>query len=271
MQIDWLTVAAQIVNFLVLVWLLKRFLYAPITDAMRRREERIEERLKEARTAREEAEDEAKRLRRKQDELEAEKDQILDDAREEARNLRGRLEEDVRAEMEEKRKAWRDHLAEERDAFAAALQRQAGQQVLEITRRVLADYADSDLTDRVVSTFVQRLNGLDAETRKKMTEAASQEDEAARVETGAPIDSAAKSKITRAIHEVLSTDVDVDYAEDGELVLGVRLTIGDYTVEWSAVRYLDRLHTELGELIEAGSAPAGKARQDAEDAKRESA
>ena len=41
MQIDWLTVAAQIVNFLVLVWLLQRFLYKPITNAMHRREERI--------------------------------------------------------------------------------------------------------------------------------------------------------------------------------------------------------------------------------------
>ena len=38
MQIDWLTVAAQIVNFLVLVWLLQRFLYRPITDAMARRD-----------------------------------------------------------------------------------------------------------------------------------------------------------------------------------------------------------------------------------------
>jgi len=55
LQIDWLTVAAQIVNFLVLIWLLQRFLYKPITNAMRRREERIEDRLAEAKEAREEA------------------------------------------------------------------------------------------------------------------------------------------------------------------------------------------------------------------------
>ena len=45
MQIDWLTVAAQIVNFLVLVWLLQRFLYRPIVSAMAERENRIETRL----------------------------------------------------------------------------------------------------------------------------------------------------------------------------------------------------------------------------------
>jgi len=43
-QIDWLTVAAQITNFLVLVWLLHRFLYQPITNAMEQRQAQIEKR-----------------------------------------------------------------------------------------------------------------------------------------------------------------------------------------------------------------------------------
>ena len=41
MLIDWFTVGAQVVNFLILVWLLKRFLYRPILDAIDAREKRI--------------------------------------------------------------------------------------------------------------------------------------------------------------------------------------------------------------------------------------
>jgi alternate F1F0 ATPase F0 subunit B len=169
LQIDWLTVAAQIVNFLVLVWLLQRFLYKPITNAMRRREERIEERLSEAKSARTEAEKEAEALRRKEAELEDSKAEILNAAREEADALRERLEAEIREEMEEKRAAWQAHLAEERDAFVTSLRRQAGKKVLEITERVLSDYADSDTAERVVATFAERLKALDAETREKMT------------------------------------------------------------------------------------------------------
>lgn len=271
MQIDWLTVAAQIVNFLVLVWLLQRFLYKPITNAMRRREARIETRLTEARTAREEAETEALRLKEKEAEIEARKTEILDAAREEASQLRERLEAEIRDDMEEKREIWQDHLAEERDAFAASLQRQAGLQVLQITKRVLADYADSDLMDRVVETFAGRLNGLDEETRRKMTEAASRDGVRADVRTGAAIESVAKGRITRSIHEVLSTDIEVDYGEDPEMVIGVRLTVGDYTVEWSAVRYLERLQTELRELIDAGSRVAGKSRGGTDGTERKTA
>lgn len=253
MQIDWLTVTAQIVNFLVLVWLLQRFLYKPITSAMRRRETRIEERLSEARVIREEAEDEVRRLKQRQADLEADRAAILDAARDESSQLRARLEAEIRDEMDEKRKIWRDHLAEERDALVASVQRQAGHQIFQITRRVLADYADSDLTDRVVLSFVQRLDALDDETQAKMAEAAARDGSGARVDTSAAIDSAAKARITRAIHRTLSADLDVAYAEDRDLVLGVRLTVGDHTVEWSAVRYLDRLQTELGELIDAGT------------------
>ena len=257
MQIDWITVAAQIVNFLVLVWLLQRFLYKPITGAMRRREERIEERLAEAREAREKAEEEARKLRKKEEELEASKDEILGKAREEAANLRERLEAEIREDMEDKRAAWQEHLAEERDAFVASLQRQAGTRVLEITERVLADYADTDTAARVVATFTDRLRSLDEDARARMTEAAAAQDEPALVQTDSELDSAAKGRITRAIHETLSTDIPIDYRKDRDMVFGARLTIGDHTVEWSASRYLDRLGTELREIIDAGTGKPG--------------
>ncbi len=48
MEIDWLTVSAQIVNFLVLVWLLQHFLYKPVIDAMDRRQQSIADNINEA-------------------------------------------------------------------------------------------------------------------------------------------------------------------------------------------------------------------------------
>lgn len=265
MQIDWLTVAAQIINFLVLVWLLQRVLYKPITTAMRRREERIEARLAEAKEARQEAEQEARASRQKQKDLEADKDEILSTARQEAEELRERLEAEIRKDMEEKRAAWQEQLQEERGAFVTSLRHQAGKQLLEITERVLADYADTDTTERVVATFAERLKALDEDAREEIAKAASGQDEPALVQTGTKLESAAKARITRAIHDNLSTDIDVDYSEDRDLVFGVRLTIGDYTVEWSAIRYLKRLEAELGEIIDAGTSRARKGKDKAEE------
>ena len=260
MQIDWLTVAAQIVNFLLLVWLLQRFLYRPITNAMRRREQRIEQRLTEARAAREEAEDEAESLKRQKADLEAREADILAAAREEADAERARLESEIRREMEEKRAAWRAHLAGERGAFVASLQREAGHQILAITGRILHDYAGVDIAERTVATFADRLASLDPAKRDTLAAAASAA-ETALVETGAALAGPAKGRMTRALHDALSTDIDVDYREDAGMVLGVRLTIGDVTAEWSAARHLDRLKAELDEMIDAGTQAMQQAQQ----------
>jgi F-type H+-transporting ATPase subunit b len=250
MQIDWLTVAAQIVNFLVLVWLLQRFLYRPITRAMARREERIETRLSEAKAAREEVEAQAGRLREQQQALEASREELLSEARQEADAVRARLEDDVRKEMEARRKTWQDHLEDEREAFATRLRQRAGHQVIDIVGRVLRDYAGSDLAGQVAGTFADRLASLDAEERDKLKQAAGRAEGPARVESSVALKPGPRSRITRAIHACVARDIDVEYHEDADLLLGIRRTLGEQTVEWSAARFLHRLETTLDEVIE---------------------
>ncbi|MBU0908993.1 MAG: F0F1 ATP synthase subunit B, partial [Proteobacteria bacterium] len=48
MGIDWFTFCAQIINFLILVWLLKKVLYQPVLNAMAEREAKIAARLNDA-------------------------------------------------------------------------------------------------------------------------------------------------------------------------------------------------------------------------------
>lgn len=250
MQIDWLTVAAQIVNFLILVWLLQRFLYRPITDAMARREERIERRLAEAKEARADVEAEAEQLREKRAALEENREGVLRAARQEADDLRKALEDDLRDEMEARRETWENHLEDERNDFAARLRQRAGHQVVEIVRRVLKDFADSDLSSRVAGVFADRLASLDDEARARLTAAAGRADGPVRVDSGVALEPAARTRITNAIHTHIAPDIEVDYDEDDDLLLGVRLTVGEQTVEWSAARFLHRLETTLDEVIE---------------------
>ena len=258
MQIDWLTVAAQIVNFLVLVWLLQRFLYRPITGAMARREARIEERLSDAKTRRREAEEEAENLRKTRAELEDSRQEMLEEARVEANDLRKRLEQDIRDEVEQKRANWHDTLEEERADFVRDMQRKAGHRVLDISARLVADFTSGGLDDQSAKGFIAKLKDLDTATCKKMTAAADSADGPALVETATAFDAAARRRITRAIHEQFETDIEVEYREDEEVLLGVRLTIDEQTVEWSAARHLKRLHREIDELLDTARPTRGK-------------
>lgn len=257
MQIDWLTVVAQIANFLVLVWLLQRFLYRPITDAMKRREEVINTRLSEAETARKDAEAKAEALRKEQEALEAEKEDILQTARQKAEDLYQKLEQDMRAEMDTRRDTWRDHLRQEQAEFADTLRRHAGHQVIAITRDLLEQYAQTDLSGPLASGFVGQLQELDDKTRQKLQKAAADTSAPALIVTAVELPQGARSKITRALHKACDTDIDVTYETDDSVVLGVRLTIGEQTLEWSTTQYLKRLEKALDEAIDsAGATPA---------------
>ncbi len=255
MQIDWLTVVAQIVNFLVLVWLLQRFLYGPITRAMARREERIEERLADARETRQNAEKEAQTLRRKQRELEGRKDQFLGIAQREAGETRDRLEEEMHVEIAEKRRAWRVRIGEESEEFLKVLRKRTSRHVFQTVRSVLAEFADADLAGQVAAQFIDHLRALDEDQHSKLAEAAARTGEDALIESGVELPSATRGRITRALHELISDEIDVQYRTDGDILLGVRLTVGEQTAEWSASKHLDQLESIVAEALEKDTAP----------------
>jgi hypothetical protein len=85
MLIDWFTVGAQVVNFLILVWLLKRFLYKPILHAIDERERRIAKELADADTRKTEAEKERDKFQKRNDEFDEQREELLSKAKGEAR------------------------------------------------------------------------------------------------------------------------------------------------------------------------------------------
>ncbi|MGM0585640.1 MAG: hypothetical protein ACQEUZ_13425 [Pseudomonadota bacterium] len=264
MQIDWLTVAAQVVNFLVLVWLLRRFLYGPITRAMAAREERIESRLAEARAKRDEATRRTEDLEAERQELEDQRQRMLEEVREEARELREKLERELREEIAGKREDWRDRLAGERQAFLQALRRRASRHAFNMLRQLLDDFADADLSERVAARFVEHLEGLDDDTRRKLAEAARQAGGKALVETASDLPSGVRSQLTRALHEAVSPDLEPEYRAAEDVALGARLTIGARVLDWTAARHIDRLEqrveAEFDALRRGGGGQGSEAR-----------
>ncbi|MBK5105783.1 MAG: F0F1 ATP synthase subunit B, partial [Burkholderiales bacterium] len=96
MLIDWFTVLAQVVNFLILVWLLKRFLYRPILDAIDAREQRIARELADADAKKAEAQTERDEFQHKNEAFEQQRAALMNTATEEAKTERLRLLDEAR-------------------------------------------------------------------------------------------------------------------------------------------------------------------------------
>jgi F-type H+-transporting ATPase subunit b len=255
MQIDWITVSAQIVNFLILVWLLKRFLYQPVIRAMERREQRIQERMDTAREREERAGEEISHYRERRDELDALREKILADAREEAEQLKREMLDDARDEVAGIRSDWLQQVSEEREEFLGNLRRESAGAIELLARKVLRDLADVSLEERIVHAFIRQLHALDDTTRKTMASATGP----VRITSAFELAPALREQLEHAIQATLREDVAVVYGTSGELLCGIELSSGGRRLGWNLADYMDTLRDRIAVSMTPADAAAGEA------------
>ena len=250
MLIDWFTVTAQIVNFIVLIVLLKYFLYDRIIKAMDRREETIRSRLEEAESKKEEAEQEADSYRRKNEEIDRNRSEMLTQAKDEAEKERKSLSKKARKEVEKARVRWEESVQKEKDAFLRELRRLAANQVYAISRQVLRDLADSELEERLVEVFLSELQDMPEEKRHAMAEVIREEGNTAAVRSGFEISTKLRRKITESVRDSLAEKAEVTYETVPDMIMGIELKSKGEKIAWSLENYLDGLEERAREALE---------------------
>lgn len=150
MSVNWFTVAAQIVNFLILVWLLKRFLYKPVLTVMNKRQQKIKDELEQAATLAKTAEKEKKRYLALQEEVRNRGKEELRQARREADALRKKLFQEVETEAEAAHIRWQDELSREKARFLKEASAQVAGQFQHLAQSAFRDLADADFEENMI-------------------------------------------------------------------------------------------------------------------------
>ena len=171
MLIDWFTVIAQAINFLILVWLLKRFLYKPILHAIDEREKGIATQLAEAEAKKAEAQEERDDFQHKNEAFDQERAALLKKATDEAKAERQRLLDEARKDADSLRAKRQDALRNEQRNLSQEIIRWTQKEVFAITRKTLADLAAASLEERMGDVFVHRLRALTAAAQGQMAAA----------------------------------------------------------------------------------------------------
>jgi F-type H+-transporting ATPase subunit b len=247
--IDWFTVAAQIINFLVLVGILKYFLYGRITRAMREREDRIAARLSEAQEREQEAKQELENYQKQNEELARKREQMLAQAREEAELERKKLLKEAREEVDRVKARWHETIDREKEAFLADLGQRAGHQVLEVARRALADLASADLEEHIVKIFTQRLKGLDKDGLQVLRSTL-QRDRNVVIVSSFELAEEAKNTIAEILRRHSGNNIELRYRVSPEVISGIELKIPGHKIAWSLNHYLEALEEDLRSALE---------------------
>src|SRR5579864_7854078 len=161
MLIDWFTVVAQIVNFLVLVALLKHFLFGRLVKAIDERKNKVESCLADAEAKGKEAERQVELAQARTLEQEQKRDQMLAEAQRQASEKRDEMIQKTGEEVRKLEGKWREDLDPERGAFLDEMRRRAGKEILAVVRRALADLASSDVQQSAIQALLEKLRIFD--------------------------------------------------------------------------------------------------------------
>jgi len=266
--VDWFTVGAQVFNFLVLVLLLKKFLYGPIVRAMDKRQARLVQIRREAEDGRQQAQEKIDEYETKRRRLEDKSERMLAQARQEAEDRKKELLREARQEVDQKRAAWYGSLEREKQAFLGELRSEAGRKVLEIAERALRELADADLEERMSEVFLGRLGEIEEADRQALAAAVKGSEEGLVVRSAFDLPVETQKKISRAIGQRLGLGEQVRFLTSPEIVGGIELRAGGYKIAWSLKDHLDSLAADLAQVFEDAAQPA---RAEAEEAPSEEA
>lgn len=244
MHLDWFVFFCQIVNLLILVYLLKRFLYGRIIKAMDTREAKIAAIFADAEKSREEARLAAEKHDQRLQELEDRYQGMLNKAREDAEAHRQELMEKARAEVDLIQSRWLETLRSERVTFLHELRRLAGSQIYSITRRVLKDLADLDLDERIVEILSEKIQAMDEEERRKFREAISSDGKIT-VQCAFDIPPEARRKLDEVIRHSIAGAFDVEYEKSTDMMSGYEIRSDGHKIAWSMKDYLDTLEEKF--------------------------
>jgi F-type H+-transporting ATPase subunit b len=257
--IDWYTVGAQALNFVILVWLMKRFLYKPVLAAIDVREKRIAKEIADADAKKADAQKEHDEFQHKNEEFDQQRAALLSKATDEAKAERQRLLDEARKAADALTAKRQEALRSDAQNLNQAIIRRTQGEVFAIARKALTDLATTGLEERLVEVFTRRLGAMDSQAKADLANALRTASGTALVRSAFDIPPEQRATLQNALNETFSAEIHIRFETAPDLVSGIELTANGQKVAWSIADYLGSLEKDVGELLKEKDKPKAKA------------
>ncbi|HEY4973931.1 MAG TPA: F0F1 ATP synthase subunit delta, partial [Steroidobacteraceae bacterium] len=164
----------------------------------------------------------------------AERQRLLQQARQEADALRSRLQDTMRSEQQK---------------LSGEIVRKTRDEVFAIARKALADLANTSLEDSMARVFIERVRGLSVEDKRALASGTAAANGALVVHSAFELPAAQRTAIEQALGEICGNAVRVSYQSVPGLVGGIELSAGGRKIAWSIAEYLDALEVSVAQML----------------------
>lgn len=253
MTIDWFTVGAQTLNFLLLVWLLKRYLYGPILKAIDARETQVAKVLSDADTIKSEAESQRNLLEKKNTEIDTKRDDLLKEATKSARSKGEQIISQAHANADEISKSRLLALERELEHYQDDIALKTLQEIYEIARKVLVDLADVELEQKMFECFCKHLQNMSSDEKNNLNKTIEAENSKLVLYSAFELTQAQLEEIDAILKKETSSHSNKHYQLEQEvktaLISGIELRSKGWKIAWNSEDYLKVLQVFINQLL----------------------
>ncbi len=255
MKINWFTVIAQVINFLILVWLLKKFLYKPILNAIDEREKKIRDQLKDADDKKAVAQKEQDDFKKKNEDFDQQKKELMGKAVADANTQKQQLMDAAKKEADDLRTKMEKATKEKQENDNLQVTEKIQHQVFAITRKALTDIASISLEEQSVNTFVKHLTALKDDEKKQLIDTFKANANTILVRSAFDLSAKQQGEINNEVNILLSADAHLQFKTTPEIISGIELSTNGYKLSWSFSEYLNSFEKNIAETMKENTKP----------------
>ncbi len=249
MNINWSTVFFQIVNFLIIVWILKKYLFKPVLSAMEKREKIIQDRLKDAESAKKLADRERQNLKVKVFELEKSKNDILAEAYKNMEAEQEKIMADFNIDMQNKRKLFQKNIEEEREQLRLSIKDLAGETMLNSISFALKDLANYDVQVAIFNNFIAKIIKAEIEKVDELKKFYQKSKKIVLVSSFV-IDDNQKNIFIEAMEKLLGEKPkSIEFKQDANLLCGMEVISDSLLISFGLDNYINQLKVSLDKAL----------------------
>jgi len=230
LELNWSTVVLEILNFLVLVWILKRFLYQPVLDVIARRRAGIEKTLADAEARRAEVAGLQQKYEGRLADWDRERQQSRAALARELDAERNRRLAELQTTLEQEREKAR--VAEERRQADARrkLEETALAHATRFATQLLQQASGPELEARLVELAIAGLAALPDARIADLRNSYGKPPGAIRITSVFPLAEDQRQRLGQALAGIAEPGIPLSFEQDGALLAGVRIAAGAWVL-----------------------------------------
>lgn len=249
MTLDPLTFALEILNFLVLLWLLQRFLFRPIRGALVQRQQHLQQAQQDARQQEQQAKALQQELQQQLQDWEQSKQQQQQALQQQLSQERERALNQVRAEADAEKQRLQVVLEQDRAALAQRTLQQARQGALQLTGHLLQRVAGPELDQALLNMLMEDCAELPASDRQELIAALHSQQGPLPVESARPLSSRQQQQLQQSLCELLKQELQIENRIQPDLISGLRVHIGPRILHANLADELGFFKAELPDAL----------------------